>query len=139
MKKFSQEKNIEKGPSSTELWDEVLSLFGTDEAKEKFIDLCRRYYSFLVKAKAMAGMGEQSVQVSETSRANIHNKIMTTVYSLMTQTKLSPERKKKLNTLSNRRKVAEMIDDVFGPQSPAEKEKTSKMTQMGRFRKGDFD
>ncbi|MCG2694208.1 hypothetical protein L6259_03005 [Candidatus Parcubacteria bacterium] len=114
-------------------------MFGTEDAKEKFIDLCRRYYAYLVKAKAMAGMNERTVEVSESSRAGIHNQIMTTIYSLMTQSKLSQEKKEKLNLLANRHRVAEMIDDVFGPQSPAEKEKTSKMTEAGRFRKGEFD
>jgi hypothetical protein len=134
----SQE-NFEKEPDNMELWRDVLNLFGTEESRERFVNLCRRYYQYLVKAKAMRGMDNRAIEMSESSRASIHNQIMTTIYSLMTQTKLSSDQRRKFNLLANRKKVAAMIEDVFGPQSPVEREKTDRMTELGRFRKNSDD
>ncbi len=132
---IKNQENFEKEPGGMELWQGVLALFGAEEAKERFENLCRKYYEYLVRAKARSGMDERAAEISDAGRASIHNKIMETIYGLMTQSKLSPEQRKKFNILSDRKKVAGMVEDVFGPQSPAEKEKTERMTELGRFRK----
>lgn len=120
-----------------ELWNEILGLFGADEARERFENLCGKYREWLVKNRVRAGM--QTIEVTEKGRADIHNKIMDTIYRLMNQADLTPEQRKKFRCLSDRKRVAEMIDDALGPYSPAEKEKIERMTPLGRFRKGDFN
>lgn len=135
---FEDEKEDQE-PNTLELWRELLELFGTDEARENFENLCRRYYGYLVKTRAMENMAdEKSAEISDLSRARIHNQIMTTIYSLMSQSKIDPEQRSRFKSLANRKNVAKMIDDVFGIYTPAEKEKFEKMTESGRFRKGIF-
>lgn len=120
-------------PDNLQLWEELLGLFGTDEARERFKDLSGKYYEYLMKIGKAKDV--KSIEVYELGRRNIHQKIMETVFKLMTQASVEPEQKNKLRVLSNRDRVEKMIQDVFGPHSPAEKEKMEHMTELGRFRK----
>lgn len=129
----------EKEFNTLKTWDELLELFGTDEARERFETLCKRYYGFLVKRKVAAQAEDvRAAKISDESQAHIHNKIMSAIYALLAQAKLTPEERKKFDALADRKRAAEMISDIFGPHSPAQKEKLERMTPLGKFRK-DFD
>lgn len=142
MKNFenlSKENMVEKQEDYENLWKDLLRLFGTETARENFVELCAGYYKFLVKVKEQGFVDKKIAFKSEKGRAGLHNKIMETIYALMNQVKIDPKKEKKFRILAQRENVAKMIEDVFGYHSPKEKEKMESMSELGIFREGDFD
>jgi len=111
----------EMGSAKVITMDRVLSLFGTEEAKRKFLDLCRRYCDIVVQAKA----NRLNPDYSEPARARIHNEIMGILQ------RLSMSHPQALFLGVDRDDVANMILEYYGI-APIRKEGASEIGRMMR-------
>jgi len=114
--------------SNREMMDDVLSLFGTEEAKERFVKLCEDYLIAFRRYK----LQDVGVKISDKIRARIHNEIMDTLQrlSMAPKIKSGSKEEKVLWALADRDKVAEMIEEYFSPR------RREPGTPLGRFRAG---
>lgn len=95
----------------------VLGLFGSEKARENFLNLCREYNEIRNKHKARAMLvdGEnysRGKSDSSGQRATIHNAIMTTLGKLSMQ-KLQPDQQAVLNEMASRDFTAQVIHDYL--------------------------
>lgn len=96
-------------------WDRVLSFFGTDAARESFLQLCQEYKEALSRAKRVkAGkQSEEELTSSDSERAAIHNQIMLTLRNLHMAKNWSGADRDLLMELQDRNAVEAVIDRVF--------------------------
>lgn len=113
-----QEKGEPAKISPKKKFEILLTLFGSDNAREHFISLCREYDTERSNDVAVAGMGDaenyrhgrKAVPYSPPKRAHLHNRIMEIIGKLATQSKkLTPHQEKVLTDLGSRENVAQAI------------------------------
>ena len=74
----------------------ILNMFGTDEARNRFLNLCREYYGERVRQEA----AEQSqIPVTNSRRAELHNEIMKIIQKLYTRTESIPPTRKEVGNI----------------------------------------
>lgn len=76
-------------------------MFGTEEARQKFLHLCSEYYGERIRMEAAEQIGEP-VLISK--RAILHNQIMQIVQKLFLRSQ---------NPMPSRREVGDMIMEHF--------------------------
>ncbi len=132
-KKVSEEKQkIELGTQNYWTMNKVLEMFGTEQAKQNFLDACEQYYEKLNAQKLSSIRGYSE---SEKGRAALHNKIMETLQKLSLAQKSNAENEKILFSLADRNKAEEMIKDYIEVKSSL---KHPKLTKLGQMRLGKF-
>lgn len=80
---------------------DILSMFGTETARQKFIELCSQYYGERVRQETTKTINERSWN---SRRAEAHNQIMQIVQKLFLRSK-SP--------MPSRKELGEMIMEYF--------------------------
>ena len=80
---------------------DVLALFGNENAKLKFLSLCKEYYGERVRQESGESAG---VAVTNSRRAEVHTEIMKFVQKLFLSTK---------DPMPSRKEVGMMIMDYF--------------------------
>ncbi len=108
----------------------VMSMFGTDAARNRFLSLAEKYYTAFRYQKYSSLTGV--IAEMEKERASLHNAIMETVQRLSLSPHLNASQQKLLAFLAKREKVTDMIADYFATVPP----RVSKIAQM---RQGYFD
>ena len=79
----------------------ILNLFGTEPARQHFLQLCKQYYSERVRQEAAESAG---IPVPDSRRAEIHTEIMKIVQKLYLQRK---------DTMPSRKQIGLMIMEHF--------------------------
>lgn len=87
--------------------DDLLQQFGTDKARDRFLDLCRQYYAERSHHEALEQAG---LPFEGSRRAQIHNAIMEIVQKLSIHSG---------RHMPSRKEVGEMIMEGFRRQSGA--------------------
>ncbi|MDP2685215.1 MAG: hypothetical protein Q8P20_09350 [bacterium] len=90
-------------------WDKLLSLFGTEKAKNNFISLCEEYKRRIVKAKE-SNVDFDQISSSDIGCADIHNTIMKIIQKLNVSKAWPPEIQSMLNKLQDRNVIKELIN-----------------------------
>lgn len=81
--------------------EDTLRLFGSEPAKQNFLNLCKEYYSERVRQEAGETVG---IPVPDSRRAEVHTEIMKIVQKLYLQRK---------DSMPSRRDVGLMIMEYF--------------------------
>lgn len=108
----------------------VLEMFGTDAARDRFLDLAEHHYK-ATRFQSFSGI-TGIITGEEKERATYHNAIMETLQRLSMSPKLTPEQQNILLFLSEREKVKEMIYDYYNA-------KPKEVSRIGMMRKGMFE
>jgi len=100
--------------SGKEKFEQILALFGTDTARENFVETCRNYIDTRQRAVRESYAPQESVRrraiSSSPKQAVIHNKIMDTITRLANQAEnVSPLQRKILIEMHDRDTTAEII------------------------------
>ena len=85
----------------------ILSLFGNEEARENFLGLCKEYYAERVRQEAAESAG---IPVPDSRRAEIHTEIMKIVQKLYLQRK---------DPMPSRKEIGLMIMEHFRQETNA--------------------
>jgi hypothetical protein len=100
--------------SGKEKFDIVLKLFGTEKARDSFIELCKEYASLRIANSADAAgenyMPRQKRTYSPPRRANLHNRIMETLKALSLQ-RLDPLPEKVLFEMASRETAGKIVKE----------------------------
>ncbi len=104
--------------SGREKFEIILGLFGTDTAREAFIETCKQYVSSrrdsVLRPDAENYQAGHRPAYSPPRRANLHNSIMETLTSIATQSKsLSPLQTKVLREMYDRNITAEIVKEYI--------------------------
>ena len=81
--------------------ENILSMFGTEEARDRFFGLCREYYGERVRQEAAEDAG---LAVPDSKRAEVHTEIMKIIQKLFL---------KKKDPMPSRKEVGRMIMEHF--------------------------
>ncbi len=113
--------------SGKEKFEQILALFGTDAAREAFVETCRKYIEARQRAVRESYAPEPSVRhravMSSPKQAVIHNKVMDTLTRLANQApNVSPLQRKILIEMHNRDTTAEIIREYVSAVHRAKKE-----------------
>ena len=81
--------------------ENLLVLFGNEEARQTFLRLCKQYYAERVRQEAAESAG---IPVPDSRRAEIHTEIMKIVQKLYLQRK---------DTMPSRKQIGLMIMEHF--------------------------
>jgi len=84
----------------------ILNMFGTDQARENFLDLCRRYKEAYLKQQSSNIVQKK---IEETGRAGLHIEIMEILQKLSLHTKPGSEEEKILLSLASHQETHNMI------------------------------
>lgn len=100
--------------SGKEKFEQILALFGTDTARENFVETCRLYIEARQRAVRESYAPQESVRrraiSSSPKQAVIHNKVMDTITRLANQAEnVSPLQRKILIEMHDRDVTAEII------------------------------
>lgn len=82
-------------------FNNLLNLFGTETAKNNFIELCKSYYYERVRQEALDEAGQTAFN---SKRAEIHNQIMEIIHKLFIPTSM---------IMPSRKEVGNMIMEHF--------------------------
>ena len=88
---------------------DILSMFGSEPARQEFHDLCSRYYGERVRQEAFETTGEP---LWKSRRAEVHNQIKQTIQKLFLRSK---------DRTPSRKEVGDMIMDHFRSDQSGEK------------------
>ena len=105
----------------------LLGLFGTDKARENFLETCKKYLSARIAHETQINTSEaenyrpKKITYSPPQRASLHNAIMDTISRLATETKNpSPEQSAVLSDFYSREDIAKSIKSYFAHESSQE-------------------
>lgn len=107
----------EESFSRKEKFEMLLGLFGTDEARERFLSICKDYYGSRKEelpptVDAENYRAQNNKRYSPPRRAELHNLIMETLTMLATQSKnLTPLQKSVLNEFHSREEIAGAVKE----------------------------
>ncbi|MBU4332600.1 hypothetical protein KKD19_04175 [Patescibacteria group bacterium] len=107
--KTREEKKLDQQIESVSLMEYLLNLFGTTAAKERFLDLCKKYRISKWRQRTSNLL---KIEEQESSRAEVHNKIIDTIASL-SRVDSSSESTHVFSQLGARDRVTDMIIDYF--------------------------
>lgn len=129
--------------SRKEKMEVVLALFGTDSARETFIQLCRDYIEARDKAVRESYSPDVSVRrraiTSSPKQAIIHNRIMDTLTRLASQsTNISPLQSEILRQMHDRDVTAQIIRE-YVMQKEASRSDDEDEDEKGRRKGGMSD
>jgi len=117
MKKINAMPSHEKAkkPDLVGQFSTLLTMFGTDVARENFLRHCRAYNSERIERERTQRVAEVSGEApakSSPMRSQLHNKIMETIQAISLGTKRpTKEQQEALNTFASREDVAHAIHD----------------------------
>ncbi len=113
-KKTTEQTSVEK-LSGKQKFDILLGLFGSAEARDRFVSICKEYYIARTKQTVQGNDGEnhkpkKGVVYSPPKRAALHNKIMDTIGRIATESKnLNELQLSVLRNFASRENVAQAI------------------------------
>ncbi|GEM_PF-3363299 len=97
-------------------WGTLLSLFGTKEARQNFIDLCQKYKNQIVLYKESAVKqnyaGEYKNTVEHFRKADYHHEIMKILNKLKAAKQWPPKIEQLLTNLQDGKLVEALVDEV---------------------------
>jgi hypothetical protein len=126
----------------------LLSIFGTDSAREQFLELCRKYHTARGNSRHPSPLSDSENYISHAQpvyttpqRAETHNEIMRTIGALGVQAKnLAPLQQEVLLEFASREEVAMAIKEyVLAEQhreeddEDEERKKTQNMSPTAYF------
>jgi hypothetical protein len=120
--------------SGREKFERLLSLFGTETARDRFIETCRNY---VAERRKDSGSGRTEYlgakqKYSPPKRANFHNAIMDTLKRLATQTKkIDPVTEKILREVASREDMAAIAMDWVAANEYGEDEDEDQKARRG--------
>jgi hypothetical protein len=92
-----------------EEWDNLLSTFGSDSARERFMKLCSSYKEAFEKTKHLAVSHVAGESSPDLQQANLHNEIMQTLRNLYIDAEVSNEQRELLRRLQDRDLMRELV------------------------------
>lgn len=107
-----------------DMWQEILDMFGTEKAKNDFIDLCKKYKNAYCSQKYedLTGgedyfHGQKNVlnemKIKKIQRAGLHQEIQTILQKLSMHAKPNSKQEKILRFLSDRDNMHDLIDECI--------------------------
>ncbi|HEB01443.1 MAG TPA: hypothetical protein ENI16_00405 [Candidatus Portnoybacteria bacterium] len=111
--------------------NKILEMFGTEKARENFLDLLEKYRQKYLEQKLSS---PRAYTESEKGRAALHNQVMETFQRLSLTAQPNSEEEKILRELADRERTHEVIRDYF----EVSREKPE-MTKLGKMRLGKFE
>lgn len=126
-----QQNKIEKKELSyVEKFDVLLGFFGSEKARNAFLEKCKMYLLARAAHEAQVNLGDsenyrkvKNVSYSVPQRAETHNAIMDTIKALATEIKTFTETQEEvIRFFSNREEVAKAIKEYFKDQKERDKE-----------------
>lgn len=129
-----ESKEAERREANYRKMGEILEMFGTEEARQRFLDTARAYY-LSYRAQRLSKLAG-AIQEAERARANLHNRVIDTLQRLSLSPQINPEQESLLRSLADRDVVNEMINDYFDVEIEF---RHPRITKLGRMRKGHFE
>lgn len=134
----NQEKNlleteeVEQRAQNYQTMQQLLAMFGTEKARQNFLDLCQEYHDKLREQKlsSIKGYSER-----EKGRDRCHNEIMRTLQTLSLAQKPGTKAEHFLFEFSDREKISQIINDYLKVSTSF---KHPRLTKTGRWRLGEF-
>lgn len=131
-KSLLETEEAEQREQNYQIMQQLLATFGTEKARQNFLDLCREYHNKLREQKLSSVKGYSE---KEKGRDSCHNEIMRTLQKLSLAQKPGTEAEHFLFELSDREKISQIINDYLKVSTSF---KHPRLTKTGRWRLGEF-
>jgi hypothetical protein len=97
-----------------ERWEKLISIFGTQEARSRFIGLCKQYQEEYWKSAQgqHEHSGRKSSSAPDSKRAAVHNEIMSTIQRLSLAVGLKRDVKELLNWAMDRHNIEDLLKTI---------------------------
>ncbi|HVY67845.1 MAG TPA: hypothetical protein VHA30_03050 [Patescibacteria group bacterium] len=143
--RFEQNHLPESAPelmTGTEKFEQILKMFGTDESKKAFLDVCSQYLEerrkhIINQYSENYTAARNPARYSPPRRAEYHNKIMKTLQHLALAPRMSTVQRDILKEMSNRDFTAEIIRQYFDTVTMTRSEGDEELDQTGNLKRRD--
>jgi len=131
-KNLSETEEAEQRARNYQTMQQLLAMFGTEKARQNFLNLCEEYHDKLREQKLSSVKGYSE---KEKGRDHCHNEIMRTLQKLSLAQKPGTKAEHFLFELSDREKISQIISDYLKVSTSF---KHPRLTKTGRWRLGEF-